>query len=139
LNESVLNNPHQAYKQEGISRMKKLIPLMAAAAICLHIPFAMAADVEVTWMDPTCGYFVVKLPEGTQEESFGLFSARGLPLPTVGDFLQGDMTEIETTLLNLRTDARHTVIHWADAKRHEQLVRNTPVQCASKWKNRKKR
>ena len=119
--------------------MKKLITVLAATAICLHIQFAMAADVEVTWMDPTCGYFVVKLPEGTQEESFGLFSARALPLPTIGDFLQGDMTEIETTLLNLRTDARHTVIHWADAKRHEQLVRNTPVQCASKWKNKKKR
>jgi hypothetical protein len=134
LNDSVLNNPNQAYKQEGISRMKKLITLMAATVICLQIPFAMAADVEVTWMDPTCGYFIVKLPEGTQEESFGLFSARALPLPTVGD-----VTEIETTLLNLRTDERHTVIHWADAKRHEQLVRNTPVQCASKWKNRKKR
>jgi hypothetical protein len=119
--------------------MKKLTILMAATAICLDISSGLAADVEVTWMDPTCGYFVVKLPEGTQEEAFGLFSARGLPLPTVGDRVQGDMTEIETTLLNLRTDERHNVIHWADAKRHEQLVRNTPVQCASKWKNKKKR
>ena len=119
--------------------MKKFIKLMVAAAICMNMPVGLAADVEVTWMDPTCGYFVVKLPEGTQEESFGLFSARGLPLPTVGDHVQGDMTEIETTLLNLRTDEHHSVIHWADAKLHEQLVRNTPAQCASKWKNRKKR
>ena len=119
--------------------MKKHIALAAAAAIYMYIPLSLAADVEVTWIDPTCGYFVVKLPEGTQEESFGLFSARGLPLPTVGDYVQGDMTEVETTLVNLRTDERHNVIHWADAKRHEQLVRNTPVQCASKWKIRKKR
>ena len=119
--------------------MKKHIALAAAAAIYLYIPSSLAADVEVTWMDPTCGYFIVKLPEGTQEESFGLFSARGLPLPTVGDYVQGDMTEIETTLVNLRTDETHNVIHWADAKKHEQLVRNTPVQCASKWKKRKKR
>ncbi len=119
--------------------MKKLITLMAATVIYLNISSSLAADVEVTWLDPTCGYFVVKLPEGTQEEAFGLFSARALPLPKVGDFLQGDMSEIETTLLNLRNDNRHIVIHWADAKRHEQLVRNTPVQCASKWKNRKKR
>lgn len=119
--------------------MNKLITLMAAAAIYLNVQPALAADVEVTWLDPTCGYFVVKLPEGTQEEAFALFSARALPLPKVGDFLQGDMTEVETTLLNLRNDKRHTVIHWADAKLHEQLVRNTPVQCASKWKNRKSR
>ena len=119
--------------------MKKLIALMAATVICLNISSSLAADVEVTWLDPTCGYFVVKLPEGSQVEAFGLFSARALPLPKVGDFLQGDMSEIETTLLNLRNDKRHIVVHWADAKRHEQLVRNTPVQCARKWKNRKKR
>ena len=125
--------------RKEIWRMKKLITLMTAAVICFKISTSHAADVEVTWLDPTCGFFVVKLPEGSQEEAFGLFSARALPQPTIGDFLKGDMTEIETTLLNLRTDERHTVIHWADAKLHEQLVRNTPVQCASKWKNRKKR
>ena len=119
--------------------MKKLVNTMAILAIFLHITHSLAADVEVTWMDPTCGYFIVNLPEGDQEENFGLFSARGLPLPTVGDPVRGDMTEVETTLLNLRTDEKHTVIHWADAKLHEQLVRNTPVQCASKWKSKKRR
>ncbi len=119
--------------------MKRLMTLAASAAICICTAHVQAADVEVTWLDPTCGYFVVALPEGTQEEKFALFSARALPLPQEGDLLQGDMTEIETTLLNTRNDARHTVIHWADAKLHEQLVRNTPVQCASKWKSRKKR
>jgi hypothetical protein len=49
------------------------------------------------------------------------------------------MTEIETELENLRNGDSLLVIHWADAKSLEQLVRNTPVQCASKWSKRKKR
>jgi hypothetical protein len=119
--------------------MKKLITLIAATTAFLNISSGLAADAEVTWLDPTCGYFAAKLPESSQEEAFGLFSARALPLPKVGDFLQGDMSEGETTLINLRNDVHHVVIHWADAKRQEQLVRNTPVQCASKWKDRDKR
>ncbi len=110
-----------------------------AAVLCLQGPAALAADVEVTWMDPTCGYFAVRLPESPEPEKFGLFSARALPLPNVGDQLRGDMAEIETELENLSSGVKHTVIHWANAKSQEQLVRNTPVQCASKWSNRKKR
>ena len=112
---------------------------MLATALCVYVPSSLAAQVEVTWLDPTCGYFVVALPESDQPEKFGLFSARGLPLPKVGDQLEGSMTEIETELNNVTSGKTHNVIHWADAKLHEQLVRNTPVQCASKWKNRKKR
>ena len=109
------------------------------AALYVHLPSASAADVEVTWLDPSCGYFVVQLPESEEEEKFGLFSARGLPLPDVGDVVQGSMTEVETELVNLTSGDRHTVIHWANAILSEQLIRNTPVQCASKWSNRKKR
>ena len=105
-------------------------------ALCLSLPGAWAADVEVTWMDPTCGYFAVALPESPEPEKFGLFSARRLPLPKVGDQLRGDMTAVETELENLRNGDNILVIHWADAKSLDQLVRNTPVQCASKWKNR---
>ncbi|KPK34338.1 MAG: hypothetical protein AMJ66_03980 [Betaproteobacteria bacterium SG8_40] len=119
--------------------MKGLIGIAAAAAFCIHLPGAFAAEVEVTWLDPTCGYFVVELPPSDEPEKFGLFSARGLPLPNVGDRVSGSMTEVETQLENLTSGASHNVIHWADAKLQEQLVRNTPVQCASKWKNRKKR
>ena len=108
-------------------------------ALFVYLPSAYAEDVEVTWLDPSCGYFVVALPEGPEPEKFGLFSARGLPLPNVGDLLQGSMTEIETELVNLTNGDRHTVIHWANAVLSEQLVRNTPVQCASKWSKRKQR
>ena len=117
-------------------KMKKLATISFATAFLLHLSSATAADVPVTWLDPTCGYFAVKLPESAEPEKFGLFSARALPLPSVGDELRGNMTEIETQLENLTTGEIHNVIHWADAKSQEQLVRNTPVQCASKWKNR---
>jgi len=122
-----------------MTNMNRLTMIAVAAAFYVYLPASFAADAEVTWLDPTCGYFVVELPEGPEPEKFGLFSARGLPLPDVGDILQGSMTEIETELLNLTNGDRHTVIHWANAKLSEQLVRNTPVQCASKWSKRKKR
>lgn len=119
--------------------MKKYVVTALAFALCLAVAPAQSADVPVTWLDETCGYFVVELPESDEPEKFGLFSARGLPIPNVGDIVRGDMTEIETQLENLTSGDRHTVIHWADAKLQEQLVRNTPVQCASKWKGRMKR
>jgi len=42
------------------------------------------------------------------------------------------------TLVNQRSGDKHVVIHWANAKAADMLVRNTPVQCASKWKKKKK-
>ena len=119
--------------------MKRRITIAGAAALCIHLSTGLAAEVEVTWIDTTCGYFVVELPPSDEPEKFGLFSARGLPLPKVGDRVAGNMTEIETQLENLTSGESHNVIHWADAKLQEQLVRNTPVQCASKWTNRKNR
>ena len=114
-------------------------PTLITVVLMLYfsLPVAWAADVEVAWMDPTCGYFAVELPESPEPEKFGLFSARRLPLPKVGDQLRGNMTEVETELENLRNGDMLLVIHWADAKSLEQLVRNTPVQCASKWSKRK--
>jgi len=41
-------------------------------------------------------------------------------------------------LLNQRSGDKHAVIHWANAKEAAMLIRNTPVQCASKWKKKKK-
>ncbi len=116
--------------------MTRLTIIAVATALVSHLSGALAADVEVTWMDPTCGYFAVALPDNPDPEKFGLFSARALPLPKVGDTLRGDMAEVETKLENLSNGDTLTVIHWANAKSLEQLVRNTPVQCASKWSNR---
>jgi hypothetical protein len=97
----------------------------------------VAAQGEVSWSDSTCGYFVVKLPEGNPAEAYGLFSAKGLPVPEVGDVLDGDIVAAqEPTLSNITKNVDHSVIHWANAREQVMLVRNTPVQCASRWKKR---
>ena len=54
--------------------------------------------------------------------------------------MQGDNTVAakELELVNQYGGDKHVVIHWANAKAAEMLIRNTPVQCASKWKKKKK-
>lgn len=105
----------------------------------LFLPGALLAEKgEVIWVDPTCGYFVVKLPEGSQAEAFGLFSLKANPLPEIGDMLEGDLIDAaELLIANNTKGIQHDAIHWANARSQEMLVRNTPVQCASKWKRRR--
>jgi len=112
---------------------------VAAGFIVLACSFSAAAEQgEVSWSDPTCGYFVVKLPEDNPAEAYGLFSVKGLPLPAVGDLLEGDVTAAqEPTLTNRTKNISHDVIHWASAREQVMLVRNTPVQCASRWKKKR--
>ena len=54
--------------------------------------------------------------------------------------MQGDniIAAKELELVNQRSGDKHVVIHWANAKAAEMLIRNTPVQCASKWKKQNK-
>ena len=101
---------------------------------------ARAQEGPVTWSDPTCGFFVVQLPPGDSAEAFGLYSWKVNPGPQVGDVVEGDdiVAAKELVLVNKRSGDKHAVIHWANAKAPEMLVRNTPVQCASKWKKKKK-
>jgi hypothetical protein len=112
---------------------------VAAALVLVACSFEAAADEgEVSWSDPTCGYFVVRLPEGNPAEAYGLFSVKGLPLPNVGDVLEGDIVSAQEPTLNNRTkNVSHDVIHWANAREQVMLVRNTPVQCASRWKKKR--
>lgn len=113
--------------------------LLTSFVLALSAPMAYAVDGPVIWMDPTCGYFVVKLPGDDPAEAFGLFSLRTNPLPDVGDVLEGDLiSAAEAKLQNATKGIAHDAIHWASARTQEQLVRNTPVQCASKWKRKKK-
>jgi hypothetical protein len=91
----------------------------------------------VTWVDPSCGYFIVRLPEGNPAEAFGLFSSKIKPIPKVGDILEGEIVsayEVEAT--DVKTGQKHPLLHWANAKSPEMLIRNTPVQCASRWKRK---
>lgn len=111
------------------------LPFFSCAA-----PLASAATGTVTWADESCGYFAMSLPEGNPEEAFGLYSVKAPPTPAVGDVIEGDVVSAEEPKLeNTTKKLSHDVIHWANAPKQETLVRSAPVQCASKWKNRKKK
>jgi hypothetical protein len=115
---------------------------IAASAItalhCFLLPAAQAGEGLVSWADPTCGYFILKLPDGDPKDAFGLFSVKAPPVPKVDDVIAGEVeTAQEPTLENRTASVSHNVIHWANARELAMLVRNTPVQCASRWKKKK--
>jgi len=98
---------------------------------------AQAAEGTVTWNDPSCGFFVMTLPEGTPER-FGMYSWKSGADPKLDAVWEGDIVEGEDIeLTNKASGEKMAVIHWANAKEQAQLVRNAPVQCASKWKRKK--
>jgi len=51
--------------------------------------------------------------------------------------IPGQVAHTDIDIVNKANGEKMTVIHWANAKSLAQLVRNTPVQCASKWKKKK--
>jgi hypothetical protein len=111
--------------------------MFAAAFAFALCPSAHAVQGTVSWHDPTCGFFVLTLP-GDQEEKFGLFSWKSGADPRVDQVWDGDLVQGEDVdITNQATGEKMAAIHWANAKEQAQLVRNTPVQCASKWKKSK--
>jgi hypothetical protein len=100
---------------------------------------ARAEEAPIIWSDASCGYFVVKLPEAGPDDAYGLFSRKVNPTPAVGDSIEGAnlVTAEEVDALNKRTGDSYALIHWANAKAPEMLIRNTPVQCVSRWKKKK--
>jgi hypothetical protein len=117
--------------------MKSVIRLIALAAVVMALSAKSAEQGPVTWIDPSCGYFIIQLPENNPAEAFGLFSSRIKPIPKVGDVLEGDlMAAYEVEATDVKTGQKHPLLHWANAKSPEMLIRNTPVQCASRWKKK---
>src|SRR5262245_20374701 len=111
----------------------KHLPLAVVLPLMLCAP-AHALEGTVTWHDPTCGYFVLTLP-GDQEEKFGLFSWKSGADPKMEQVWDGDIVNGEDIdLVNKASGEKMAAIHWANAKEQAQLVRNSPVQCASRWK-----
>lgn len=99
---------------------------------------ALAEEGVVTWSDPTCGYFAIKLPGDNPAEAYGLFSVKANPVPAEGDIMAGELMATQEPVLENKTkNVTHDTIHWANARSQEQLVRNSPVQCASRWKKKK--
>jgi hypothetical protein len=117
--------------------MLRTYRLLAAAALAALGTSAHAVQGTVTWHDPTCGFFVMTLP-GEQAEKFGLYSWKSGADPAEQQVWEGDIVAGEDIeIVNASSGAKMAAIHWANAKEQAQLVRNTPVQCASKWKKRK--
>lgn len=110
--------------------------LALALPLALTAQPARAAQGTVTWHDPTCGFFVLSLPEGPPER-FGLYSWKSGPDPHMDQVWEGDIVDGEDIEILNQAGEKMAVLHWANAKDQAQLVRNTPVQCASKWKKRK--
>jgi hypothetical protein len=116
---------------------------MSDIALALALCCAAAAPVSagqgtVTWYDSSCGYFVMSLPDEGQSEKFGLYSWRAGADPALEQIWEGDIVKGEDLeIANVASGNKMTIIHWANAKEQAQLVRNAPVQCASRWKKRR--
>jgi len=98
---------------------------------------AISAEGSVVWADTTCSYFIVQLPEGNASEAFGLFRANTKPMPKVGDIVEGDiLAAFEVEVTEKATGKKYSLIHWANGKSEETLVRHSPVQCTSRYKKK---
>ena len=96
---------------------------------------AAAAEGKVMWYDPTCRYFVLQLPEGS--EGFGLFEWKDGPEPKEGMIIDGDLLGgPELSVTDKESGQAMAVIHWGDAKKQDILVRHSPDWCKSKRKRR---
>ena len=103
--------------------------LVSGAALCAEGP--------VVWSDTTCDYFIVQLPEGNPAEAFGLFKSNTKPIPKVGDFVEGDIVAAyEVDVTDKATGKTYSLVHWANGKSEETLVRHSPVYCTSRYKKK---
>jgi|SRR5712664_3910114 len=115
--------------------MKPRTVFLTFATTMLASGTAISAEGPVVWADTTCDYFIVHLPEENPAEAFGLFKSNTKPIPKIDDIVEGDILaafEIEVT--EKATGKKYSLIHWANGKSRETLVRHSPVQCASRYK-----
>jgi hypothetical protein len=114
----------------------RTLTTLALLALAGAINFeARAAEGTVVWYDPTCRYFVLQLPEGS--EGFGLYEWKDGPEPRQGSVISGDLLagpELDVT--ETGSGQRMAVLHWGDAKKQDVLVRHSPDWCKSKRKRR---
>ena len=113
--------------------MRKRYALLALTLAGAASGPVIGAEGKVTWFDPTCRYFIMELPEGS--EGFGLYEWKDGPEPTLGMVLAGDVLggpELKVT--DSASGRELSVLHWGDAKKQDVLVRHSPGWCKSKRK-----
>ena len=114
--------------------MRKLTTA-AAVLIGMACNHAQAAEGTVTWYDPTCRYFVLQLPAGS--EGFGLYEWKSGPEPKEGAVIGGDLLAgPELDVSDIASGQAMKVVHWGDAKKPDVLVRHSPDWCKSKRKRK---
>jgi hypothetical protein len=115
--------------------MKMLMVAAAVAGAGMICGSAAAEDGTVVWYDPTCRYFVLQLPEGT--EGFGLYEWKSGPEPKEGGVISGNLLAgPELEVADKGSGAQMIVVHWGDAKKQDVLVRHSPDWCKSKRKRK---
>lgn len=115
--------------------MQKRYTLLLAGTLAASGGHLQAAEGTVTWFDPTCRYFIVQLPEGS--EGFGLYEWKEGPEPKEGVVVAGELLggpELKVT--DKASGQELAVVHWGDAKKQDVLVRHSPDWCKSKRKRR---
>jgi len=100
---------------------------------------AHAAEGTVVWADGTCDYFILQLPASNPEEAFGLFvSKTKQSIPKVGDVIEGDVLETyEIEVTEKSSGKKYSLIHWANGKSEQSLIRHSPVYCQSRYTKKK--
>jgi hypothetical protein len=115
-------------------KSKMAIPVLATM---FSSAVAIAAEGPVVWADSACNYFIVRLPEGSPDEGFGLFGSKIKSVPSVGDVIEGDILGVyEVEVTEKATGKKYAVVHWANGKSQETLVRHSPVHCTSRYKKK---
>ena len=113
--------------------MRKLIVSAALTLSALVCGQAAAEDGTVVWYDPTCRYFVLQLPAGS--EGFGLYEWQDGPEPKEGAVITGELLAGPALQVTEKgSDQQMAVVHWGDAKKQDVLVRHSPAWCKSKRK-----
>ncbi len=96
---------------------------------------AVAEEGTVVWYDPTCRYFVLQLPEGS--EGFGLYEWKSGPELKEGSIVAGDILGgPEVAATDKASGQALALVHWGDAKKADVLIRHSPDWCKSKRKKK---
>jgi hypothetical protein len=118
-------------------RMNKRTWFLAVVAV-LASADALSTEGPVVWADSTCGYFIVRLPEGNPVEAYGLFRSNSIPIPKIGDVVEGDIVATyQLKATDKATGREYSLLHWANGESPEMLVRHSPVHCASRYQKGK--
>lgn len=106
--------------------------LLLIAVFPMTLPCGYGDELKITWYDPTCGFMLGELAEG-----YGLYQWKKGPEPKVGNVVIGDIAGGPPVEADLQPSGEKiSMVHWADAKSGEVLLKHTPRGCLNKPKKK---